>query len=323
MSKAGRNDPCPCGSGLKYKRCCLTKDRKAEGAQQAGLIAGGRSLQWVRQGRLMSHEQLSRELRLEIDAVEQRLRNAGVPPGREDDEEGYQAFMEACRARWATEPAPGPLRSAGDRLLEMDSVDQWDTRGTSLQEGPEVSQEVLTEPAFFLMEAGEAGVPVLASVLHTETWASMQAVEALVSMPAGPLRDRALMEALFSGSDGLMDTAVQEARSWSEDQAMKALTAVARHAAEQGIELQCFFWSAPFEWFDEEDRLHLQPRLVDAALLLYRLGHFDALDEALEQFVNPAVSGVESVRHVLTDGVFRSVIDAIHSAKGQTVSDAV
>ncbi len=25
--KVGRNDPCPCGSGRKYKRCCLAKDR--------------------------------------------------------------------------------------------------------------------------------------------------------------------------------------------------------------------------------------------------------------------------------------------------------
>ncbi|MBW1945743.1 MAG: SEC-C domain-containing protein [Deltaproteobacteria bacterium] len=24
-SKPGRNDPCPCGSGLKYKKCCLGK----------------------------------------------------------------------------------------------------------------------------------------------------------------------------------------------------------------------------------------------------------------------------------------------------------
>jgi SWIM/SEC-C metal-binding protein len=24
MPKVGRNEPCPCGSGLKYKRCCLT-----------------------------------------------------------------------------------------------------------------------------------------------------------------------------------------------------------------------------------------------------------------------------------------------------------
>jgi len=25
-SKIGRNDPCPCGSGKKYKQCCLTKN---------------------------------------------------------------------------------------------------------------------------------------------------------------------------------------------------------------------------------------------------------------------------------------------------------
>ena len=23
--KVGRNDPCPCGSGKKYKKCCLLK----------------------------------------------------------------------------------------------------------------------------------------------------------------------------------------------------------------------------------------------------------------------------------------------------------
>ncbi len=28
----GRNDPCPCGSGKKYKRCCLPADRAAPGA---------------------------------------------------------------------------------------------------------------------------------------------------------------------------------------------------------------------------------------------------------------------------------------------------
>jgi len=32
MAKPGRNDPCPCGSGQKYKRCCLTKDQEAESA---------------------------------------------------------------------------------------------------------------------------------------------------------------------------------------------------------------------------------------------------------------------------------------------------
>jgi len=29
MGKVGRNDPCPCGSGKKYKKCCLEKDEQA------------------------------------------------------------------------------------------------------------------------------------------------------------------------------------------------------------------------------------------------------------------------------------------------------
>lgn len=27
--RAGRNDPCPCGSGKKYKKCCLLKEKAA------------------------------------------------------------------------------------------------------------------------------------------------------------------------------------------------------------------------------------------------------------------------------------------------------
>jgi tetratricopeptide (TPR) repeat protein len=30
VPRTGRNDPCPCGSGKKYKHCCLDKDRAAE-----------------------------------------------------------------------------------------------------------------------------------------------------------------------------------------------------------------------------------------------------------------------------------------------------
>ena len=41
MNKPGRNDPCPCGSGRKYKRCCLGRevehDRFAEALEQRAL----------------------------------------------------------------------------------------------------------------------------------------------------------------------------------------------------------------------------------------------------------------------------------------------
>ncbi len=33
--KTGRNDPCPCGSGKKYKKCCLAKDQEAAARKPA------------------------------------------------------------------------------------------------------------------------------------------------------------------------------------------------------------------------------------------------------------------------------------------------
>ena len=40
MAKPGRNDRCPCGSGKKYKACCLTLDEAAEREELAKAQAG-------------------------------------------------------------------------------------------------------------------------------------------------------------------------------------------------------------------------------------------------------------------------------------------
>lgn len=42
--KVGRNDPCPCGSGKKYKRCCMARDKAA----QAERVAWERAAQDMR-----------------------------------------------------------------------------------------------------------------------------------------------------------------------------------------------------------------------------------------------------------------------------------
>src|SRR5215470_15974688 len=34
MAKPGRNDPCPCGSGKKYKKCCLPNDERMKLADE-------------------------------------------------------------------------------------------------------------------------------------------------------------------------------------------------------------------------------------------------------------------------------------------------
>jgi tetratricopeptide (TPR) repeat protein len=36
-TKTGRNDPCPCGSGKKFKQCCLRKEEEAEHKAMAAL----------------------------------------------------------------------------------------------------------------------------------------------------------------------------------------------------------------------------------------------------------------------------------------------
>jgi hypothetical protein len=39
VTKPGRNDPCTCGSGKKYKKCCLEKDQLTERAALAEMAA--------------------------------------------------------------------------------------------------------------------------------------------------------------------------------------------------------------------------------------------------------------------------------------------
>ncbi|MCH9652210.1 MAG: SEC-C domain-containing protein [Deltaproteobacteria bacterium] len=47
MSRVGRNDPCPCGSGKKYKKCCLAKERDAAREAKAEGEATMRSFEWL------------------------------------------------------------------------------------------------------------------------------------------------------------------------------------------------------------------------------------------------------------------------------------
>ena len=39
--KIGRNDPCPCGSGKKYKQCCAGKTSRKELLYSKGLLLLG------------------------------------------------------------------------------------------------------------------------------------------------------------------------------------------------------------------------------------------------------------------------------------------
>lgn len=60
MAKPGRNDPCPCGSGQKYKRCCLAKDQAAE-SEALRAAAEARSQEAARHEHEHEHDPLTCE----------------------------------------------------------------------------------------------------------------------------------------------------------------------------------------------------------------------------------------------------------------------
>jgi tetratricopeptide (TPR) repeat protein len=61
MTKTGRNDPCHCGSGKKYKRCCLQEDQEGERLVRSAANAA----------RQAEYDALVEELSLELDQAEE------------------------------------------------------------------------------------------------------------------------------------------------------------------------------------------------------------------------------------------------------------
>jgi tetratricopeptide (TPR) repeat protein len=85
MPKIGRNDPCPCGSGKKYKHCCRAKDEAAEHAAFAAARAAAAAEHQERQARLKE-----RQARLEHEDELARASNAVIElvhAGRLDEAE--------------------------------------------------------------------------------------------------------------------------------------------------------------------------------------------------------------------------------------------
>ncbi len=68
MTKTGRNDPCPCGSGKKYKRCCQEKD---ESAASAALAANHAARLAAQVAEAEAHERDLTQTIQELDAYRQ------------------------------------------------------------------------------------------------------------------------------------------------------------------------------------------------------------------------------------------------------------
>ena len=119
MTKLGRNAPCPCGSGQKYKRCCLPKhevaaaERAAAAAQAAARLApsGPAAFVWdddgldeasnrvvdlVHAGKLDEAEQVARDLLVRYPEVHDGFeRLAMVYEARGDRKQAAEYYRKA------------------------------------------------------------------------------------------------------------------------------------------------------------------------------------------------------------------------------------
>ncbi len=89
--KVGRNDPCPCGSGKKYKHCCggVAAPAPAPVAAESNDGAVGRALAWLAQHH---RKAFAAALEAEIDSA--------ICASFDDDEEARDAMAAADDALW-------------------------------------------------------------------------------------------------------------------------------------------------------------------------------------------------------------------------------
>ena len=133
MAKPGRNDPCPCGSGNKYKKCCLAKEEAA--ARDRHVEAQARRDQSTvahRHERTVAHRhERAAAHRLPVDeltaAVAARLRMAEEADAYEDElDAASNAVVHLVRAARLDEAEA----AARDLLVRFPDVhDGWDRLG--------------------------------------------------------------------------------------------------------------------------------------------------------------------------------------------------
>ncbi len=119
-SKPGRNDPCPCGSGKKYKVCHAAQDRAraASSQEQPSPESLDALLQHVQSDPVLV-ERYSREAKERAARVEARLRHPSTPPLFAPEEELWLTCVlwEPLRGVKSTSADPSTRRAAVENLI--------------------------------------------------------------------------------------------------------------------------------------------------------------------------------------------------------------
>ena len=105
MAKIGRNDPCPCGSGKKYKKCCLANDEAAARAAQPAAVPARRPSLASYFQEQDERDELTEASNAVVDLVQAGNLDAAEQGARDllarfpDVHDGYDRLGMVCEAR--------------------------------------------------------------------------------------------------------------------------------------------------------------------------------------------------------------------------------
>jgi len=114
-SRIGRNEPCPCGSGKKFKRCCIERVQAEERAAEAHW----RAADAAEPGRFDKFDELSERVlglieRGQLDEAEATARQ--LETEFPDDTMGIERLGQVSEARGMTAEAAQHYRRAVDAM---------------------------------------------------------------------------------------------------------------------------------------------------------------------------------------------------------------
>jgi tetratricopeptide (TPR) repeat protein len=108
MAKIGRNDPCACGSGKKYKKCCMARDEAAALAARPAQAAAAPARQPSLASYFQEHDELD-ELTEASNAVVDMVHAGDLDAAEQaahdlltrfpDVHDGYDRLGMVCEAR--------------------------------------------------------------------------------------------------------------------------------------------------------------------------------------------------------------------------------
>ena len=121
MAKIGRNDPCPCGSGKKYKKCCMASDEAAALAARPAQPAAPPARQPSLANYFQEHDELD-ELTEASNAVVDMVHAGNLDAAEQaahdllarfpDVHDGYDRLGMVCEARGDHRQAADYYRNA-------------------------------------------------------------------------------------------------------------------------------------------------------------------------------------------------------------------